>query len=533
MTSSSGPSSYGLYPPQEALDVAGYPIPPSDLALEQVHVYIRHGERTPVRVRMSDPPASIPARWALCRTARQAHAPVATFGEAVRDSPRASDGIDFLPIKRIVESADGSVIDGECLLGDLTDLGRRSTHNFGRALRKLYVEKLGFLPDTLSDVSEGYFRWVDFPTSVPSGAKHPVRSTNMPRTIESLHQVIHGLYPRSKLAHGLVPQIRVRNGIEDDIIPNSYSCPRLEQLLINFAKAAAAAYNHTLEPLDEKLSKYIGGRPVRVDGQPRASGIMDTIRASKAHGIKVPPEFQDERIVGLIEKAVVTEWFADKTEEPRRLGMGRLLDDLSRKMSLKVSQASASQTASATKGSITQIPPPKILVYSTHDTALAALLSTLDVFDEQYVNPAPLTDRQSELGGLIGHRWPPFTSSVTFELFKKTRDAEDNQASYLQTVLSTLSPFKKLPKPSQHCTFKRPPLSLWITFLTPLFTNSVDKVVRVRYKNQNLSLPFCSSQGKHMEGHPEFCTLAAFQERIRELVPADWETACAARPTSS
>ncbi|KAL5498675.1 hypothetical protein ACEPAH_2030 [Sanghuangporus vaninii] len=470
MASSSGPSSDGLYPLQEVLDVAGYPIAPSDLALEQVHIYIRHGERTPVRVRMSDPPASIPARWTLCRTARQAHAPVATFGEAVRDSLRASDGIDFLPIKRIVESADGSVIDGECLLGDLTDLGRRSTHNFGRALRKLYVEKLGFLPDTLSDVSEGYFR-----------------STNMPRTIESLHQIIHGLYPRSKLAHGLVPQIRVRNGIEDNIIPNSYSCPRLEQLLMNFAKAAAAAYNHTLEPLDAKLSKYIGGRPIRVDGQPRASGIMDTIRASKAHGIKVPPEFQDEQILGLIEKAVVTEWFADKTEEPRRLGMGHLLDDLSRKMSLKVSQASASQTASATKGSATQTPPPKILVYSTHDTALGALLSTLDVFDEQ---------------------WPPFTSSVTFELFKKTRDTEDDQVSYLQTVLSTLSPFKKPPQPSQH-------------------------FVRVRYKNQNLSLPFCSSQGKHMEGHPEFCTFSAFQERVRELVPADWEAACSARPTSS
>ncbi|KAL5514341.1 hypothetical protein ACEPAG_2429 [Sanghuangporus baumii] len=470
MASSSGTSSDGLYPPQEALDVAGYPVAPSDLALEQVHIYIRHGERTPVRVRMSDPPASIPARWTLCRTARQAHAPVATFGEAVRDTLRASDGIDFLPIKRIVESADGSVIDGECLLGDLTDLGRRSTHNFGRALRKLYVEKLGFLPDTLSDVSEGYFR-----------------STNMPRTIESLHQVIHGLYPRSKLAHGLVPQIRVRNGIEDNIIPNSYSCPRLEQLLISFAKAAATGYNHTLEPLDEKLSKYIGGRPIRVDGQPRASGILDTIRASKAHGIKVPPEFQDEQIMGLIEKAVVTEWFADKTEEPRRLGMGRLLDDLSRKMSLKASQASASQMPSTAKNSATQTLPPKILVYSTHDTALAALLSTLDVFDE---------------------KWPPFTSSVTFELFKKTRDTEDNQASYLQTVFSTLSPFKKSPRPSQH-------------------------FVRVRYKNQNLTLPFCSAQGKHMDGRPEFCTLAAFQERIRELVPDDWETACAARPTSS
>ncbi|KAG6831149.1 hypothetical protein H0H87_006079 [Tephrocybe sp. NHM501043] len=60
---------------------------------------------------------------------------------------------------------------------------------------------------------------------------------------------------------------------------------------------------------------------------------------------------------------------ADKTEEVRRLGMGRLLDDLTRKMQFKVDNGSRD--------------PLKILVHSTHDTALAALCTTLDVFDEQ------------------------------------------------------------------------------------------------------------------------------------------------------
>lgn len=81
--------------------------------------------------------------------------------------------------------------------------------------------------------------------------------------------------------------------------------------------AAAEAYNHTLERLDNKLSKYIDGNPIRVDGKPRASGIMDTvshrltfvrdvahstlkIRAAVAHGIKVPPEFEDKHIVDTI-----------------------------------------------------------------------------------------------------------------------------------------------------------------------------------------------------------------------------------------
>ena len=71
------------------------------------------GERTPVKVRMADPPASIPAHWQLCRTARQFRASVATFGEAVQGSPRMADGVDFLPIKRVVERPDGTVSEGE------------------------------------------------------------------------------------------------------------------------------------------------------------------------------------------------------------------------------------------------------------------------------------------------------------------------------------------------------------------------------------------------------------------------------------
>lgn len=49
---------------------------------------------------------------------------------------------------------------------------------------------------------------------------------------------------------------------------------------LNFSiQAAAQVWNKTLQPLDEKVSKYIGGNPVRLDGRPRASGILDTVRS--------------------------------------------------------------------------------------------------------------------------------------------------------------------------------------------------------------------------------------------------------------
>jgi acid phosphatase len=49
--------------------------------------------------------------------------------------------------------------------------------------------------------------------------------------------------------------------------------------------------------------------------------------------------------------------------------MGPLLDDLQRKMQKKVDDGDKEQL--------------KLLVYSTHDTALAGLLSSLDAFDHR------------------------------------------------------------------------------------------------------------------------------------------------------
>jgi len=65
----------------------------------------------------------------------------------------------------------------------------------------------------------------------------------------------------------------------------------------------------------------------------------------------------------------------------RRLGIGPLLGDVLDRFT------HAANTHS----------PQKMALYGTHDTTVAAILSTLGVFD---------------------NRWPCFTSNITFELFK-------------------------------------------------------------------------------------------------------------------
>nr|GAT42740.1 acid phosphatase [Mycena chlorophos] len=140
--------------------------------------------------------------------------------------------------------------------------------------------------------------------------------------------------------------------------------------------------------------------------------------------------------------------------------MGPLLSDLSQKLQRKVDRGAND--------------PLKLLVHSTHDTALAAMCNTLDVFDE---------------------KWPAFTASITFELFKKI-EPEENR-SFLQTVFS---PFQTSPAP--------------------------EYFVRMRYQNKSLALPVCADEGKHLPGSPELCTLAAFRDRVKELTPVDWEREC-------
>ncbi|KAJ8597066.1 phosphoglycerate mutase-like protein [Rhizopogon salebrosus TDB-379] len=370
------------------LDVEGYPLAPEGLNLEQVHVYVRHGERTPIVERMSDPPASIPAEWQMCNISKNFLATVAGYSSTV------DDGLRY---KKVAENRHGKTSEGLCLLAELTDIGKQSTYSFGAALRSLYIDS----------------------------------STNISRTIESLRHIVHGLYPPSACAPGTIPPIFIRNGADENLISNTLACKRLALLKLQFEEAATVAWNSRLEPLDKKVSKYIGGRPLRLDGTPRASGVLDTVF---------------------------------KSEEGRRLGMGRLLADVSGKMQRKAQLDSKD--------------PTKLLVHATHDSTLAALLCTFDVFDE---------------------KWPPFTSSVTFELFRKQSLPE--QQTNLQQMLS----------------------SFWGRSF------SDEYYVRMRYKDRNMVLPMCAAPGKHLPGSPEFCTLSAFQERVKELTPKDWNAECFAR----
>ncbi|KAF5320016.1 hypothetical protein D9758_019028 [Tetrapyrgos nigripes] len=202
------------------------------------------------------------------------------------------DGDDFMRARKVVEREDGHSVEGDCQRTTIDDRFVNFTwtskyHALSCSSSHWLIQwyRLEFLPDYLQKSDEVYFR-----------------TTNIPRTTESLQQIIHGLYPTSKCHTEAVPPLFIRNTKDENLSGNA-SCKRLEILLIGFAQASA--YNHTLEPLDKKLSKYIGGNPIRVDGNRERQ-----IHAASAHGIKVPPKFEEKVVIDTLEKAVVTEWFA-------------------------------------------------------------------------------------------------------------------------------------------------------------------------------------------------------------------------------
>lgn len=179
----------------------------------------------------------------------------------------------------------------------LTDKGRETTYSLGQRLRGLYVQQLGFLPDTINSTDFMY-----------------LRATPVPRALESLQQVFVALYPEDKRTADLPPPtILLRNLSHEQLLPNDGGCLRFRTLMKAYGKRTADRWNSSpeMEYLNTVYGKYMPeGTSVTVDAKPRLSGIMDTVNSTLAHGpeTKLPDAFYDAKAIETMEKIVVEEW---------------------------------------------------------------------------------------------------------------------------------------------------------------------------------------------------------------------------------
>jgi acid phosphatase len=298
---------------------------PKELELQQVQILLRHGERTPVNARFKN--TGLGAFWPYCAVAK-----------AMRSAVIESDGtIDTLKWKRRLESlGNGDAptlnagskgeIDAICQPGELTDRGRETTLALGQRIRKLYVNQLAFLPSNLDSMT---------------ASNVTLRSTPIPRALESVQQAYLGLYPFSTRATGLPsPAIVTRSMQDETLFPNEGACKRFAELARAFADRTAKLYNSgpELAYINKKIGKWMpeASPVVAVDSHPRLSGVMDTVNATLAHGpdTKMPKEFYDKKMRGDIDKVCVEEWFVgyQESNEYRKLGVGSMIADLAQRM---------------------------------------------------------------------------------------------------------------------------------------------------------------------------------------------------------
>jgi acid phosphatase len=410
----------------------------------------------------------------------------------------------------VIASGPGGEFDGICQPGELTDKGRETTLALGQRLRHLYVDQLKFMPQLIADSDMIY-----------------LRATPIPRALESLQQAFWGFYPPSaRTADFPPPTIIARTPADETLYPNDGACRRFALLSRAFAQRASERWNDSedMQYLSKVLSKYMPGQAkVAVDSHPRLSGIMDTINATDAHGpaTKLPKDFYDPKARAIIDEIAVEEWFQGYTEstEYRMLGIGGLLGDITSRMTGSVERNGNDGLVEVGgndgklgkgRGGETDI---KFAMSGCHDTTLAAALVSLGAFENE--------------------KWPPFTSHIAFEMFKKRGAIRTTKAApapvqqpigqkgWWSSLFGGAKTFKEEDDKPQGMARKP------ISELTPSQRDELkDYYVRIRYNDKIMQVPGCKAEGKHLEGDTTFCTLEAFKTIVDKYTPTNWKAAC-------
>ena len=276
-----------------------------------------------------------------------------------------------------------------------------------------------------------------------------------------------------------------------------------------------------MDYINKLISKWMAeGSRVAVDSHPRLSGIMDTVNSTLAHPkeTRLPGEFYDAKSRALIEKIEVEEWFSgyQENQEYRALGIGALMGDVVSRMVGHVEGngndglleiGGDDKNLGVGRGGEQGI---KFAMSGCHDTTLAAILASLGTFE-----PGKM-------------KWPPYTSHIAMELFRKNDVYE--RISDVSGKTPTISR-----KGSGKSEAQKP--SLWSSLMGSIMGTSINGngnstvgtgrktmsecsdeekaklqgyFVRLRYNDEPVVVPGCRVPGNHLPGDESFCTLVRF-----------------------
>lgn len=227
----------------------------------------------------------------------------------------------------------------------------------GQQLRQIYQ---GFLPGNFS------------------GSQIWVRSTDVPRTVESAASFISGLYPNNAINPTLVDIWLNEQSVDSMALPSN--CPLAVQLC-NSAQITQEWVDHVqaMKPLQEQLMTQWG---IPASQFPVWIAIQGTLQCRQAAGVKNPSYLSDSQADSIIDLA---NWM-----------MGPLWNNTraAQAISGPFMQELRDNIVNAVNGVANQ---PIFRLYSGHDTTVGPLLAALQAFPSQ---------------------WPPFAANVRLELYQ-------------------------------------------------------------------------------------------------------------------
>ncbi|KAJ2783210.1 hypothetical protein H4R18_001811 [Coemansia javaensis] len=350
--------------------------PVADAQLELVQAVVRHGDRTPVNYiapRAGDEP------WA-CDAVENTYLHAA--GEPAQNTTGAFRQVIAVPEWNRQFGFENQIWRGSCEEGELTDRGKSQHHALGSQLRQVYVDKLKYLPAELSSTDAVY-----------------LRTTHIWRTKNSAESFLAGLWPRRSIAPDTAIPLHTYPKRIETMYGNYDACPRLNSLLSEIT--ATDGYQRFLKdqgPLMARLAHTFGVSGSHWEGS--WDGYFDALHARKCHGMKLPcapsqngtatAECATADDVAQVARNANYEWAYKYRDGPQagvltRLTIGSFVGTLRDQLQARI----AGKTGAL-----------KLALYSGHDSTVWPLLAVLGA------------DNHSTL-------WPPYTSNLVFELWKK------------------------------------------------------------------------------------------------------------------
>ncbi|KAJ2623867.1 hypothetical protein GGF44_005293, partial [Coemansia sp. RSA 1694] len=390
----------------------------------------------------------------------------------------------------------------------LTDVGRQSLTALGAHMRALYVDALGFLPAVPSSGNS------NGPTE-----DFYLRSSSYSRTFESLQQALGGMYPNVP-ANSPLFRINVRPASHENLYPDFQHKP-LERLHIDSVVKSIDIFAEEYAALHKAVTQMPSLRdevePEPKPTVPHASYFLwDTISATLAHGLPLPKEIDDEFIMQVSRMSSVEYMYPVRlSAELAKLQLGPLVRELAGTVLSAVEDDHGTLTSKQQ--------PPKMSIYSGHDTTIGPLLSILG--DE--LDGSPL------LKNSAGPMWPPFASSLRIELLKDSASPYPTvQPSWAGDLaehsneLSTILPEERTRPPNApNSLYRWVPGQAAAASAVPFNPRATrDYYVRVWYNDRSIQLPACLDPGAH---HSKLgstaCTLDGFFKQIAYFMPSDDE----------